>query len=71
MVVAASVRARQDCPPQRLTSTFAWLASTSAAGSAASSAVAGAGVEAAGPVSAFVVAGLAATGAAVCEKIAR
>ncbi|WP_432562111.1 MFS transporter [Kineococcus sp. SYSU DK003] len=71
VVVAASVRARRDCPPRLLTSTFAWLASVSAAGSAASSAVAGAGVEAAGPVSAFVLAGLAATGAAVCEKITR
>ncbi|WP_432543400.1 MFS transporter [Kineococcus sp. SYSU DK002] len=56
VVVAAAVRARETAGPGRLTGTFAWLASASAAGGALGAALAGQGVERAGPAPAFALA---------------
>lgn len=71
VVVAAAVLTRARAAPHRLTSTFAWMASVSAAGSAASAALAGTLVEGVGPWAAFAVAGLAAAAVGVTEKILR
>ncbi|NYD24512.1 hypothetical protein [Kineococcus aurantiacus] len=71
VVVAASVRARRDVAPQHLTSAFAWLASVSAAGSAAGAALAGRGVDAlgAGAAAALAAAALVAVPAVVAVPV--
>ncbi|WP_432515282.1 MFS transporter [Kineococcus sp. SYSU DK001] len=56
VVVAVSVRAREAAGPDRLTGTFAWLASASAGGGALGAALAGQGVDRAGPWPAFALA---------------
>ena len=58
-------------PAGALTSTFSWLASCSAAGSAVAVAGAGGLVDAVGPLGAFALAGAGAVGVSVLERIVR
>ncbi|PRY18367.1 MFS transporter [Kineococcus rhizosphaerae] len=75
VVVAAAVRTRRDAAAHRLTSAFAWLASASAAGSAAGSALAGQGAERLGPAAVFALAAAALAAVPltvlVCGRITR
>jgi hypothetical protein len=71
VAVAASLRARRRTAPQHLTSTFAWLASCSAAGSALGASVGGALVETSGSVAGFTLAAFCAAAVLLTEKIRR
>ena len=71
VLVATSVLARERAPAGALTSTFSWLASCSAAGSAVAVAGAGGLVDAVGPLGAFALAGAGAVGVSVLERIVR
>ena len=71
VLVTTSLLARDRAPVGRLTSTFSWLASCSAAGGAAGAAGAGGVVDAVGPLGAFALAGAGAVGVTVLERILR